>query len=106
MTTLGATSFRDMRGWLVAPAVICLLVLFVYPFIYGLVISLEPIDQPSLWYNYVNFFTEPTQWATILVTLKPAVPATLINVGVAVPVAFALRQSPPAQKVRPEKRRV
>ncbi|MDN5842203.1 MAG: sugar ABC transporter permease [Alcaligenaceae bacterium] len=99
MTTLEATPTRDLRGWLVAPAVICLLLLFVYPFIYGLVISLEPIDQPSIWYNYVNFFTEPTQWATILVTLKLAVPATLINVGVAVPVAFALRKSSRAQKV-------
>lgn len=98
MTTLDAAPLRDMRGWLVAPAVACLLLLFVYPFIYGLVISLEPIDQPSIWYNYVHFFTEPTQWATVLVTLKLAVPATLINVGVAVPVAFALRKSSPAQR--------
>lgn len=99
MNRLASAPIRDMRGWLVAPAVVCLLILFVYPFLYGMVISFEPVDQPSIWYNYAHFFTEPTQWATILVTLKLAVPATLINVGVAVPVAFALRKRSTAQKI-------
>jgi ABC-type spermidine/putrescine transport system permease subunit I len=37
-------------------------------------------------------------WPTIIVTLKLAVPATIINVGVSVPVAFALRRNSPYQK--------
>jgi putative spermidine/putrescine transport system permease protein len=99
VNALANAPIRDKRGWLVAPAVACLLILFVYPFLYGLVISFEPLDQPSAWYNYVNFFTEPTQWATVIVTLKLAIPATLINVGVAVPVAFALRKPSRVQKL-------
>lgn len=90
---------RDRRGWLVAPAVLLLLALFIYPFIYGVVISFQPLEDPSPWYNYVHFFTEPSQWNTLWVTLKLAVPATLINVGVSVPVAFALRRNTPAQRL-------
>ncbi|WP_269498872.1 ABC transporter permease [Castellaniella sp. S9] len=90
---------RDRRGWLVAPAVLLLLALFIYPFLYGVGISFQPLDNPSVWYNYVHFFTDPTQWGTLWVTLKLAVPATIINVGVSVPVAFALRRNTPAQRI-------
>jgi putative spermidine/putrescine transport system permease protein len=51
------------------------------------------------WANYITFFTDTSMWPTILVTLKLAVPATLINVGISVPVAFALRKSSPYQKL-------
>ena len=34
----------DRRGWLVAPAVLVLLALFIYPFFYGVVISTQPMD--------------------------------------------------------------
>ncbi|GAB5094800.1 sugar ABC transporter permease [Caballeronia sp. LP006] len=89
---------RDPKGWLVAPALIFIVALFIYPFAYGLMLSFNPMNGGSAWANYITFFTDTSMWPTIIVTLKLAVPATLINVGVSVPVAFALRRSSPYQK--------
>ncbi|HZZ06864.1 sugar ABC transporter permease [Paraburkholderia sp.] len=90
---------RDTKAWLVAPALIFIVALFIYPFAYGLVLSFQPMNGGGLWANYLTFFTDTSMWPTILVTLKLAVPATLINVGVSVPVAFALRRNSPYQKL-------
>ncbi|BAN25331.1 ABC transporter permease [Caballeronia insecticola] len=89
---------RDPKGWLVAPALIFILALFIYPFAYGLMLSFNPMNGGSVWANYITFFTDTSMWPTIIVTLKLAVPATVINVGVSVPVAFALRRTSPFQK--------
>ncbi|HET8597504.1 MAG TPA: sugar ABC transporter permease [Castellaniella sp.] len=89
----------DRRGWLVAPAVVVLLALFVYPFLYGVVISFQPLEGGSMWSNYVHFFTTSTEWGTLWATFKLAAPATLINVGMAVPVAFALRRNSRKQRI-------
>jgi putative spermidine/putrescine transport system permease protein len=89
---------RDAKAWLVTPALIFIVALFIYPFAYGLVLSFRPMNGGGLWTNYLTFFTDTSMWPTILVTLKLAVPATLINVGVSVPVAFALRRNSPYQK--------
>ncbi|WP_298013304.1 sugar ABC transporter permease [uncultured Castellaniella sp.] len=89
----------DRRGWLVAPAVVVLLALFVYPFIYGVVISFQPMDGGSIWANYIHFFTTSTEFNTLWATFKLAAPATLINVGMAVPVAFALRRNSRKQRI-------
>ena len=89
---------RDPKGWLVAPALIFILELFIYPFAYGLMLSFKPMNGGGMWANYITFFTDTSMWPTIIVTLKLAVPATVINVGVSVPVAFALRKSSPYQK--------
>ncbi|AHB04601.2 MULTISPECIES: ABC transporter permease [Pandoraea] len=88
----------DGRGWLVAPALVCLVAMFVYPFAYGLFLSFQPMDGGGVFANYLKFFSEPTLWPTVLITLKLAVPATLINVGASVPAAFALRKSTRASK--------
>ncbi|WP_244849307.1 MULTISPECIES: sugar ABC transporter permease [unclassified Caballeronia] len=89
---------RDPKGWLVAPALVFIIALFIYPFAYGLMLSFNPMNGGGAWANYVSFFTDTSMWPTIIVTLKLAVPATIINVGVSVPVAFALRRSSPYQK--------
>ncbi|KND60227.1 ABC transporter, membrane spanning protein [Candidatus Burkholderia verschuerenii] len=89
---------RDPKGWLVAPALLFIVALFIYPFAYGLMLSFNPMNGGSAWANYITFFTDTSMWPTIIVTLKLAVPATIINVGVSVPVAFALRRSSPYQK--------
>jgi putative spermidine/putrescine transport system permease protein len=90
---------HDTKGWLVAPALLFIVALFIYPFAYGLVLSFQPMNGGGVWANYVAFFTDTSMWPTILVTLKLAVPATLINVGVSIPVAFALRRNSPYQKL-------
>ena len=41
--------------------------------------------------NYRKFFTTDNLWPTIWTTLKLALPATLINVGLALPIAFKMR---------------
>jgi len=75
---------------LVLPAVIFLLALFVYPFLYGLVLSFEPKEGGWL-ANYQQFFSEPFLYTTISKTLWLAIPATLINILVSVPVAMRVR---------------
>ncbi len=89
----------DPKAWLVTPALITLVALFVYPFAYGLTLSLTSADGGGVFSNYAKFFTDTTMWPTIVVTLKLAVPATLINVLGALPVAFALRRYSPYQKL-------
>jgi putative spermidine/putrescine transport system permease protein len=89
---------HDAKRWLVAPALVFILALFIYPFLYGLMLSFQPMNGGGVWGNYRTFFTDTSMWPTILVTLKLAVPVTLINVGFSVPVAFALRRPSPYRK--------
>src|SRR5258706_6005595 len=91
-------ALRDTKAWLVSPALISILALFIYPFVYGLVLSVQATNGGGMWANYTTFFSDTSMWPTIVVTLKLAVPATLINVGVSIPVAFALRRNSPYQK--------
>ena len=86
MTAAALPTKRDRRGWLAAPAAIVLLALFVYPFLYGLVISFQPMEGGRFWANYAHFFSTATDWGTLWTTFKLAAPATLINLGMAVPV--------------------
>ena len=67
-----------------------MLLLFIYPFLYGLVLSFKPKEGGAL-ANYTHFFTTDNLWPTIWTTLKLALPATLINVGVALPIAYKMR---------------
>lgn len=76
---------------LLAPGVLLVLLLFIYPAAYGLVLSFQPM-QGDAWENYRHFFTTPRLLGTIWTTLGIALPATLINVGLALPVAYRLRQ--------------
>jgi putative spermidine/putrescine transport system permease protein len=80
----------DRTLLLVLPATAFMLILFVYPFLYGLGISFEPKEGGWLG-NYQHFFTTDNLWPTIWTTLKLALPATLINVGFALPIAYKMR---------------
>ena len=72
----------DRALLLVVPAAAFMLLLFVYPFLYGLGLSFEPKEGGALG-NYRQFFTTDNLWPTIWTTLRLALPATLINVGLA-----------------------
>jgi putative spermidine/putrescine transport system permease protein len=75
---------------LVLPAALLIVALFVYPFLYGLVLSFHP--KLGGWLgNYRKFFTDPFEYQTIAKTLWLAVPVTLLNVVVSVPVALRVR---------------
>ncbi len=74
-----------------------MLLLFVYPFLYGLALSFNPKEGGAL-ANYSHFFTTDNLWPTIWTTLRLALPATLINVGLALPIAFKMRVKSPYQR--------
>jgi putative spermidine/putrescine transport system permease protein len=76
---------------LLAPAILALLGLFAYPFIYGLWISVHPQQGSGALSNYRSFFSDAYQRDTIFTTLKIALPATLINVLASVPIAHRMR---------------
>jgi putative spermidine/putrescine transport system permease protein len=77
---------------LLLPALVFALVLFVYPFIYGLGLSFQP-KTGGLFGAYAKFFTDPSVRGleSIWVTLQLAVPAALINVLASVPIAYKMR---------------
>lgn len=83
----------DGTTLLVLPAVAMIVVLFVYPFLYGLWISFLP-KTGGAFFNYVHFFSTPYDSSTIAKTLRLAIPATLINVIVSIPVALRIRRLP------------
>jgi putative spermidine/putrescine transport system permease protein len=93
------TSFRKklaLRGidgvtLLVLPSVIFVLAIFIYPFIYGLMLSFTPIREGGMFANYIAFFSDPYLYNTIGATLKLAIPVTLLCVAFAVPVAMRVR---------------
>ncbi|HEX7327581.1 MAG TPA: ABC transporter permease, partial [Casimicrobiaceae bacterium] len=80
----------DRTLLLAVPATLFMLLLFVYPFLYGLWLSFAPA-KGGVFANYRTFFTTSDLWPTIGTTLKLALPATLINVGIALPIAFRMR---------------
>ena len=80
----------DRALLLAAPATLFMLLLFVYPFLYGLGLSFAPAQGDWL-ENYRKFFTSDHLWPTIWTTLKLALPATIINVGIALPIAYQMR---------------
>jgi putative spermidine/putrescine transport system permease protein len=88
----------DRTLLLVVPGVAVVLLLFIYPFLYGLLLSFEPQKGGAL-ANYQRFFSEPFLWRTIGTTLSIAIPVTLINVGLAVPIAFRLRRPSRSQRL-------
>jgi len=81
----------DRTLLLVVPAAAFMLILFVYPFLYGLWLSFQPKEGGAL-ANYVHFFTTDNLWPTIWITLRLALPATIINVFLALPIAYHLRR--------------
>ena len=75
---------------LVIPGVVFVLVLFIYPFLYGLFLSFTPKKGGAL-ANYATFFSTPFLYDTIWTTLVIAIPVTILNVVVSIPVALRVR---------------
>jgi putative spermidine/putrescine transport system permease protein len=81
----------DRTLLLLAPAVAFLVVIFLYPFLYGLVLSFRPERYVGAFGNYQEFFADPFLRDTIAITLGLAVPAALFNVVASVPIAYRMR---------------
>jgi putative spermidine/putrescine transport system permease protein len=80
----------DRQLALLIPAVLFVVLLFLYPFLYGLQLSFAPAKGGPL-ANYLSFFSDPYQRSTIWLTLRLALPAALINVLASVPIAYRMR---------------
>ena len=80
----------DRTLWLLVPAVAFILVLFLYPFLYGLQLSFQPA-KGGPFSNYSTFFTDPYLRNTIWTTLGLGLPAALLNVFASVPIAYLMR---------------
>jgi putative spermidine/putrescine transport system permease protein len=76
---------------LLVPGVIFVVALFLYPVLYGLQLSFQPKDGGGLLKNYQTFFSDPYLRDTIWITLRLALPAALINVLAAIPIAYRMR---------------
>lgn len=80
----------DRQLALLLPALLCVIVLFVYPFAYGVGLSFQPAEGGVLG-AYRTFFSDPYQRDTIATTLGLALPAALLNVAASVPIAYRMR---------------
>src|SRR6516165_10588648 len=70
----------DVTVLLVVPGACVVLMLFLYPFLYGFVLSLSAHQGVSLG-NYIKFFSTPFLSQTITTTLWISLPATFVNIG-------------------------
>ncbi len=82
----------DRQLLLLVPAVLFVVLLFLYPFLYGLQLSFAP-EQGGALASYAAFFSDPYQSGTIWITLGLALPAALLNVLASVPIAYRMRGS-------------
>lgn len=81
------------------PALLFITFLFIYPFFYGLFLSFTDADGNFTLANYLKFFTDNWELRTIWVTLSLALPATVINVLLAIPFAYYMRHGVKGEKL-------
>jgi putative spermidine/putrescine transport system permease protein len=77
------------------PALAAVLVLFIFPFLFGLDLSLRNGSRgEGSWNvdNYSRFFGDERQVNTIWTTFQVALPVTLFSVAVSVPLAYFMRR--------------
>ena len=78
---------------LLGPALVLVVALFVWPFLYGIGVSLTPgPGREGVLSNYAAFLGDVRERASIWNTLWIAIPVTIANVLVAVPIAYRMRR--------------
>jgi putative spermidine/putrescine transport system permease protein len=82
---------------LVIPSALLVAILFAYAFLHGVVLSFTPAEGDWL-ASYRTFFDRPAFYQTVATTLWISVPATIINVGLAIPMAYCLRRPSGTQR--------
>jgi putative spermidine/putrescine transport system permease protein len=82
----------DWSLLLLIPAVIVIGGLFVYPFIYGLTISFQPLEGNDPFSNYTDFLGDPYLRDSIFKTLQLSIPVALVSVLFAAPLAYQARR--------------
>jgi putative spermidine/putrescine transport system permease protein len=75
------------------PSLFYVIVMFVYPFLYGIYASLQPLSGEAWSFkNYIAFFSDPYQYATIKTTFALAIPNSILVVLVALFLAYGMRR--------------
>jgi putative spermidine/putrescine transport system permease protein len=82
----------DRTLLLALPGVLAVVVLFCYPFLYGLQLSFQPKQGGSPFADYRQFFSDSYDSGSISKTFGLAIPATLICVVASVPIAYRMRR--------------
>jgi putative spermidine/putrescine transport system permease protein len=85
--------------FMLIPGFLFLILLFIYPFVYGLFLSLTNEDGGFTLGNYIMFLTDEWESRTIGITMGIALPATLINVILALPFAYMMRRGMKGEKI-------
>jgi len=81
----------DSSLLLLIPAAVFVILLFIYPFVYGIGLSFQPKSGGIGFGSYVKFFSDPYQVGTIWKTMRLALPAALFNVLASIPISYKLR---------------
>ncbi len=85
------------RLLLLVPAVVLTVGLFVYPFLYGIGLTFQPLAATQAQWgggilaNYSAFFRDAFIFDSVRLTMRLALPAALFNVLISIPIAFKLR---------------
>jgi putative spermidine/putrescine transport system permease protein len=93
-TQTEAHSELDLSAMLfLLPSLLYVIVMFVYPFLYGIYASLQPLNGEA-WglKNYISFFTDPYQYRTIKTTFALAIPNSVLVLLVALFLAYGMRR--------------
>jgi putative spermidine/putrescine transport system permease protein len=82
-----------MAAAFLLPSVLYVVVMFVYPFLYGIWVSVHPVKVPGLSLaNYIAFFTDEYQYKTVGITFGLAVPNTVVVVVLSLFLAYNMRR--------------
>lgn len=84
---------------LLLPALTFFLVLFIFPFLYGVYLSVTTGEGKFTLGNYIRFFSDIWEVRTIWITLVISVPVTLLSVIVAIPFAYYMRGGIKGEKI-------
>src|SRR5690348_175557 len=77
------------------PAFLIVVALFIYPFVYGVLLSFRGgYTGEGGWTlaNYQDFFGNSYLASTIGITFQVALPVTLVSVGVSIPLSYYMRR--------------
>jgi putative spermidine/putrescine transport system permease protein len=76
-----------------APSLLYVLFMFVYPFLYGIYLSLRPLKESGFSLaNYIAFFSDQYQYKTVGITFRLAVPNTIVVVAISLLFAYNMRR--------------
>lgn len=85
--------------FLLLPALLFVALLFIFPFINGIYLSLTTPEGKLTLTNYASFFLDEWEARTIWVTLYISLPITIINVLLAIPMAYYMRGGLKREKI-------